>query len=373
MVGGAGVGHPRVFLSYRREDAPGSAGRLFDALSEVFASEHVFMDVDTVDPGQDFEEAITQAVLASDVLLAVIGPRWTTALDAHQPAGADDFVRIEIASALSNGIRTVPVLVEGGQMPRPRDLPSDLQPLARRNAISLSSERWRRDIIDVIAAVEASNPGGAPSRPAMGELDPETRATEPSAEPVLVNPATEPAFQRRRPRRWGIAVAAVGVLFAVGLATLSLYQREDGASFDVLLRSHMPASLEQTCTEAPVGSSAVVAQLDCAQPPLDPSYQLFSDRDAMRDAFRAITAPLVETLQPPACDTAEPSSGVYASDRGSGALACFRGRSDGLAYIVWTVDDLNVLGVAHADSPAVGIPRIFSWFQAQEGVWELRE
>jgi hypothetical protein len=139
---------PKIFVSYRRDDAPGSAGRLYDRLADAFPREAIFMDVDAMVPGVDFVREIDEAVIACDVLLAVIGRNWhgTAASDGvRRIDNPDDFVRIEIASALQHGIRVVPVLVDGAQMPAADDLPDDLKPLARRHAVEISHMRFAAD------------------------------------------------------------------------------------------------------------------------------------------------------------------------------------------------------------------------------------
>lgn len=106
----------RIFLSYRREDSGGWAGRLYDRLSQHFGDEHVFMDVDTIELGLDLVEVIQQAVRSCDVLLALIGRQWLTVADAMgrpRLANPKDFVRLEIATALARNIRVIPVLVSG--------------------------------------------------------------------------------------------------------------------------------------------------------------------------------------------------------------------------------------------------------------------
>ncbi|MGA8055004.1 MAG: toll/interleukin-1 receptor domain-containing protein, partial [Burkholderiales bacterium] len=70
-----------IFISYRRDDASGQAGRLFDRLKEHFGEDHVFMDVTDLKPGQDFVTEIELALEGSDVMLAVIGPQWLDAMD----------------------------------------------------------------------------------------------------------------------------------------------------------------------------------------------------------------------------------------------------------------------------------------------------
>jgi hypothetical protein len=128
---------PGVFISYRREDSAAYAGRLFDILSTEFGRENTFMDLDTIQGGDDFSVVIERKLDVSDALLAVIGTHW---LSVTEPDGgrrldnASDFVRVEIGKALERGIRVIPVLVGGATLPRPNDLPGNLQPLCERQA-----------------------------------------------------------------------------------------------------------------------------------------------------------------------------------------------------------------------------------------------
>jgi TIR domain len=147
----------RVFISYRRQESSGLAGRLYDRLAARFGDSQVFMDVDTIALGVDFAEVIAQAVSTCEVLLAVIGPRWLAAVDEdgrRRLDDPDDLVRLEIAAALERDIRVIPILVEGAVMPRRQQLPEALVRLARRNALSVRHESFRADADRLLAAVE---------------------------------------------------------------------------------------------------------------------------------------------------------------------------------------------------------------------------
>lgn len=135
-----------IFVSYRRHDAEGEAGRLFDDLVEQFGEHSVFMDVAAIEAGRDFRKAIDESIATCGVLLAIIGIGW---LDGKNDAGLrrlddpNDFVRMEIASALKRDIPVVPVLVRGARMPRADQLPEDVRELAYRNAVELTHVRWK--------------------------------------------------------------------------------------------------------------------------------------------------------------------------------------------------------------------------------------
>lgn len=148
-AGGGGDYSFRIVLNYRREDTSGHAGRLYDALAERFGDDHVFMDIDKIDPGEDFAHAIARAIDASDVFLALIGREWLTVTDSRgrrRLESPEDFVRMEIETALARDVRVIPILVQGAEMPSSEELPASLASLVRRNAVELRDTSWRSDV-----------------------------------------------------------------------------------------------------------------------------------------------------------------------------------------------------------------------------------
>ena len=138
-----------VFISYRREDSAGFAGRIDDRLSRRLDAKSVFLDVDNIQPGLDFVEVLAEKLRVCDALIAVIGKNWNSSADKDNRRrldDPDDFVRIEIEAALRRGIRVIPVLVDGAAMPRREDLPDSLQKLRRRQAIEISHNRFDSDV-----------------------------------------------------------------------------------------------------------------------------------------------------------------------------------------------------------------------------------
>ncbi len=147
----------KIFVSYRRQDASGEAGRLVDHLQEIYGEESVFLDVETLEAGLDFIQAINKALNSCKVFIAIIGPRWTNIQDLEgnlRLFQEEDFIRIEIAAALKRDIRVIPVLVNGAVMPTPEQLPEDLQALTRRHAHELSSSRWKYDCDQLVAVLD---------------------------------------------------------------------------------------------------------------------------------------------------------------------------------------------------------------------------
>jgi tetratricopeptide (TPR) repeat protein len=146
-----------IFISYRRDDSGGSAGRLQDALDQHFGIENVFRDVEAIKAGADFVSAIEDAIAKSAVLLAVIGRDWARIADSSGRRRLDDpkdLVRLEISNALQCGIDVLPVLVEGARMPAAEELPPSLVQLARHNAFEISDSRWDYDLERLVDRLE---------------------------------------------------------------------------------------------------------------------------------------------------------------------------------------------------------------------------
>lgn len=154
-----------LFISYRRSDTGGYAGRLADVLEQRFGAGRVFHDVEAIAPGTDFAAAIESAVAGAGVVLVLIGDGW---LDARDASGArlldreDDFVRLEASRALARGRPVLPLLVEGARMPAADALPPDLSRLARQQALELSDSRWAHDVERLVEAI--TRLGVAPAR-----------------------------------------------------------------------------------------------------------------------------------------------------------------------------------------------------------------
>ena len=150
----------RFFLSYRRDDSAGFAGRLADDLEAAFGVGTVFRDVDDIRPGEDFVQAIDSQMQVVDAVLVMIGPRWrmvgpdgTRRLD-----DPHDFVRQEIAAALSSSRPVIPLLVGGTSMPAEADLPVAIAGLARRHAVVLSDAGWRADLERLVKSLREQLP-----------------------------------------------------------------------------------------------------------------------------------------------------------------------------------------------------------------------
>ncbi len=155
-----------VFLSYRRADTAGHAGRICDELERRFDYPIVFRDVDSISAGSDFVTALERAIARARVALVLIGDTWlsSTAADGRRRLDdPEDHVRREIALALERpGMTVLPVLLEGAAMPGEPDLPAPLRRLARLQAIELSERRWDHDMARLVKVLKGA--GVAPPR-----------------------------------------------------------------------------------------------------------------------------------------------------------------------------------------------------------------
>jgi hypothetical protein len=231
----------RVFISYRRADTANQAAWLADRLAGHFGRQQIVRDVDSIQLGNDFADVIAAAVTSCDVLLALIGHQWLAAA-----AGPADYVPVEIESALTRGIRVIPVLVDGARMPTAAELPPGLAMLAQQPPLSLGAASPEGDVSRLIQALDqsvaarsaqwqATQAGQAQNQPTVTGMAPSWGAPAIYASPSEPRPAqpgpahsgprqTGPGHSgpvptrrmRRRPNTWVIAlVLGVAVVAAI--------------------------------------------------------------------------------------------------------------------------------------------------------------
>jgi TPR repeat protein len=296
---------PKIFISYRREDAPGQAGRLSDRLKQEFGNDNVFIDVDTLLPGDDFVDAIGETLGRCDLMIAIIGPGWLTATDSHGRVRLEDpadFVRVEVQTALDRHIRTVPVLVNHGLMPREDQLPESLKPLIRRQAIELSDVRWTSDVGALVEKV--------------------TRATA-AAEPARRAAAALP----RKRRFWPITIAAAAVV-ASGVFGLLFVKSTSprvapSAAPETVVASAAEASPAVSVPARVPAATESVAKKSVAAPPPPPSR----GASPVVEAARGMSASRTATANPAPPDPAVRSAASLPSSRPV-VLSCREGETD---------------------------------------------
>lgn len=236
----------RIFLNYRREDTRPYARLLYDALRERWPDDdQVFLDLDRISAGLDFAKAISLAVGSCDVLIAVIGGKWLSVVDAetgdNRLRNHDDYVRLEIEAALNRDVRVIPVLVAGGVMPTSRELPQSLVPLTRRNALEMSDTHWDYDIdrlLDALSRIEREKKASLEPQRAKEAAEDERRTVAAAARaeaspPAVTGPPPGPTADKARRaarvpaglrsrRRWLIPALLLGVAAAAGITAAIL-------------------------------------------------------------------------------------------------------------------------------------------------------
>lgn len=138
----------RIFISYRRSDSAGHAGRLHDYLRNYFGTQRIFFDVDTISVGENFAQKINTELDNSDAVLVLIANQWLDCRGADGNRRLDDpkdYVRLEVETALDKNITVIPLLLQGAQMPSGNVLPDTLRDLSMRNAIRLNDDHWNSD------------------------------------------------------------------------------------------------------------------------------------------------------------------------------------------------------------------------------------
>lgn len=231
-----------IFISYRRDDTRQAAGRLADELAQRFGRLRVFRDVETIEAGVRFKDALSEALEKCNVMLVLIGSQWLKIAD---PDGRprlrkpEDWVRTEIATALKRSIRVIPVLIDDATMPQKSDLPADLQPLLEYQAIRLDDDRWHSivpSLIESLAKLEGTPTAAAPA----------ARTAE-AERPAPAAPAEATRSQGKR------IAAVAGVLALLLIAFLALRPSSPSASS---ADSPDPAAAQQANADpAPAGSS----------------------------------------------------------------------------------------------------------------------
>jgi hypothetical protein len=293
------------------------------------------MDIDAIDPGVDFAEVINRAVTACDVVIALIGREWVTATDAEgrrRLEDPDDFVRLELESALARDIVVIPTCVQGARIPTPQELPPSLAPLARRQGIELRDVGWHDDVGRLIRRLER-----------LAEAGREEAAAAPPPEPATA----EPTLRSRRSKKLlvpvGLGVAALGI--AAIVAALSFRGSGDGKTrgAEQRLRAFIAPVTRPSCQRISYGERSAETSLECSGVRLAVTYHLFSN-DAGMNAWY-IQRRELEKINPGAgtCTgtTFRGERPYTVVGRTVGSYFCFVD-SEGGSGLVWTDERVSV-------------------------------
>ena len=145
----------QIFISYRRDDTSWVTTSIYQSLLKHFSKDQIFRDVDSIPYGVDFFQLIENEVSKCDAFIVVIGKDWLKLTDVTNTLeNSTDFVRIEIATAFKRNVRVIPVIIDGARMPKPNELPDEMKPLSRINAVPVSNARFNTDISHLIEILQ---------------------------------------------------------------------------------------------------------------------------------------------------------------------------------------------------------------------------
>lgn len=150
-----------IFINYRKDDSVYLAESLDRRLREVFGDERVFLDSSNLRPGIEFPDEIRRRLDESTVLLALIGDSWLNTEDAEGRRRIDDlndWVRLEIRSALDRKITVIPVLLDGVRLPKTEELPEDIAGIKVRGYFDVRRRHSQDDISVLIKELKRHIP-----------------------------------------------------------------------------------------------------------------------------------------------------------------------------------------------------------------------
>ncbi len=148
------VAKQQIFINYRKEDSSGYSLALYNELSKWYDKNTIFKDFHNIEPGEDFEEAIDNALNSCSILLVIISDRWCEILNKRANSISNDFVKLEIATALSKNIYIIPITLNGATMPTEIELPDDLKNLIRRQYLNIDQTRFEIDIRKLVQIID---------------------------------------------------------------------------------------------------------------------------------------------------------------------------------------------------------------------------
>ena len=184
----------RIFLSYRRADGVASGARsyLYEKLTNHYGPDSVFMDVERMQVGSDFRECLNDELQKTDVVIVLIGPEWVKHIQ-ERAFKQDDFVRLEIETALKQGKPVLPLLLEGAVMPSHTEVPETISAFTFNHGVEIDTGRYFREGVERLCK----------------DLDEH-----------IFN--TEPSHKKKKPSLNTAAIAIMVMLFIFGLAAYQL-------------------------------------------------------------------------------------------------------------------------------------------------------
>jgi TonB family protein len=287
-----------IFISYRRSDSEGEAGRLFDDLAAHFGEQMVFMDVAGIEAGRDFRKVIEESVAGCGVLLVMMGPSWATAKDENgrlRLEDPNDFVREEVAAALRRDIPVIPVLVRGAKMPRPEQLTEPVKDLVFRNAVELTHARWKSDVQLLIESLRRLVGGSGEIRSVDRRPSGQTASTPPSTHREDSGSRFSAATLQKVTRELALEIGPIADVM-VKRATASC-QSEDELYSKLADEIESPNQRAKFLSRLRSGPAAVPAPINAAASPRETAVHIPSLPE-QREAAQPAAAPQLHSTKP---------------------------------------------------------------------------
>jgi uncharacterized protein YjbI with pentapeptide repeats len=145
-----------IFISYRRKDTGGHAGRVVDHLKAQYGKDMVLFDLEVEGTAERLRPWVQRVVQECAVELVLIGSDWLEDRNGNRRLFEDgDIVRLEIELAIESDIPIIPILVEGASFPDPADLPESINALTEYKGYGLTNRQWDADVTVLVEAIDS--------------------------------------------------------------------------------------------------------------------------------------------------------------------------------------------------------------------------
>jgi hypothetical protein len=114
------------------------------------------MDVTSINPGQNFIDALTNRLSTCKAIIVVIHPTWATSTSSSGQVRLlekSDVVRLEIEQAIVRKVPIFPVLVDNATMPERDRLPESIRPIGDLHALEIGNDNFDLDTDRLIGAI----------------------------------------------------------------------------------------------------------------------------------------------------------------------------------------------------------------------------
>jgi hypothetical protein len=375
-----------IFISYRRGAASPYARGIYERLEKQFGADRVFMDIDTMEPGVDFVEYIQRAVSSCRVLIVLIGPDWVTTVDDTGKRRLDDpedFVRVEVMAAFQrDDVRVIPVLVGDATPPKKADLPPELAPLTRRQALEITDGRWDYDLSVLTKTIRRVLDAEAVEREPVERQAERGDGEQRAGAPVERGP-TDRAEPRARPRATSwltrpagltIAVLLLALIVVVVIVFSSGSGEEGGANSAPVSQESAAIPTADRCRPAEdtwmIEEIGADQQLECrletSARDLKLPYLTYGVFASAAEARKQLTAALQREDEEGGTRCPESASSRMQDALGQGKIACFVDGHKDYIQMWWNEDRSPFFGSLHfaaSTSPEVAVDaweRVFS-------------